>query len=116
MKHNDPIKILNDAAEELRNIYRGKHYAFWREETAPRIHNALSGIEPFKSFHDVWIHTGGASYVAATARFGAWAIDRLLAKQSPEEVLEAFSAEIAQNATRYDDASPVFGVEIDETC
>jgi|EndMetStandDraft_5_1072996.scaffolds.fasta_scaffold1168541_1 hypothetical protein len=54
-QHDDAIKILYDAAEELRNIYRGKHYALWREDTAPQIDNARSGIEPFKNFRDVWI-------------------------------------------------------------
>ncbi len=39
-------KALADAAEELRNIHRGKHYGFWREETAPKIDAVFREAEP----------------------------------------------------------------------
>lgn len=110
------IGVLADAAEELRSIHRGKEYAFWREEAVPRIDAAFRGNEPFKSFNQVWIQTGDGDFVQATARFGAWAIDRLVSKQSPEEIVSAFEAEVIGNSAAYEDTSPLLGVQIDVDC
>lgn len=109
-------KALADAAEELRNIHRGKHYGVWREETAPKIDAVFRAAEPFRSFNHVWIQTGDGDYTKANARYGAWAIDMLVSKHSPEEIISAFDSEVRRNSAIYEDASPLFGVQLDQDC
>ncbi len=113
---NSVIAVLTEAVEELRNIHRGKHYGFWREDTLPKIDAVFSANLPFGSFNEVWIQTGDGAYVQATARFGAWAIDMLVSKHTPDEILLAFEAEVSENSAIYDDASPLLGVQIDKDC
>lgn len=110
------LGVLAGAAEELKGIHRGHDYAFWREDAAPRIDAAFRASEPFRSFNHVWIQTGDGGYVQATARFGAWAIDKLVSRQSPDEIVSAFQVEVSNNSAIYEDASPLVGVQIDSDC
>lgn len=108
--------LLEAAAAELAQIQRGKHYSLWRQETAPRLGEALAQVEPFSDFREIWIYTGDGGGVAATLRFGEWAIDLLVEKKTPEDILANFSVEVERNAANYSDASPVFGVQSDARC
>src|SRR3546814_19998243 len=114
-QRNSAIELLDRAAAELAQIHRGKHYGLWRQEAAPRLGAALAQVEPFSDFRNVWIHTGDGGGVAATPRFGEWAIDLLGATKTPETILGAFSAEVERNAADYSDVSPIFGVQIAES-
>jgi hypothetical protein len=116
LERNDAIELLKGAAAELVQIYRGKHYSLWRSEAAPRLGDALSQVEPFRGFRDVGIYTGDGAGVPTSARFGEWAIDRLVEKKTPDAILAVFAAEVARNAADYSDVSPLFGVQIDESC
>ena len=109
-------KLLEIAAAELAKIHRGKHYAFWRSEAAPRLNAALGELPPFDAFREVWIHTGNGGHVMATMRFGDWAIDRFVEKKTITEIFAAFKAEVSRNIGRYTEVSPVFGVKLDELC
>jgi hypothetical protein len=110
------IELLDGAAAELAQLHRAKQYGLWRQDTAPRLRDALVKVEPFSDFLNVWIHTGDGGGIAATARFGEWAIDLLAEKKTPEAILAAFSAEVERNTANYSDVSPVFGVQIDARC
>jgi hypothetical protein len=116
LERHDAIELLKGAAAELAQIHRGKDYSFWRMEAAPRLRDALSQVEPFRGFRDVWIYTGDGGCILTSARFGEWAIDRLVKKKTPDAILAAFAAEVARNAADYSDVSPLFGVQIDESC
>jgi hypothetical protein len=63
----------------------------------------------------------GRSVVTAAAlssggRFGEWAIDRLVEKIVPEDIVALFTDEAARNAAVYEDVSPVLGIEINQPC
>lgn len=113
---NSATALLGAAAAELAQIRRGKHYSLWLQDTAPRLGEALAQVEPFSDFRNIWIHTGDGDGVAATSRFGEWAIDLLVENKTPEEILAGFSAEVERNAAIYSDVSPVFGVQSDVRC
>ncbi len=110
------IDLLQAAAAEYAEIHRAKHYGLWRQSTAPKLSDALAALEPFRDFRSVWIYTGDGGCVGATPRFGEWAIDRLVEKMPPGTIVAAFVNEVARNAARYEDVSPVFGVQIDARC
>lgn len=116
LERNDAIELLEGAAAELAQIHRGKPYSLWRGETAPRLGDALSQVAPFSDFRNVWIYTGNGGGVETSARFGEWAIDRLVEKKTPDAILAAFAAEVTRNAADYSDVSPLFGVQINESC
>jgi hypothetical protein len=113
MNASSAIELLEGTAAELTQIHRAKHYGLWRQDAAPRLGEALAEVEPFCDFRNVWIYTGDGGGVAATPRFGEWAIDLLVDKRTPEAILAAFSAEVERNASNYSEVSPVFGVQID---
>ncbi len=115
-QNNSAVELLEGAAAELAQIHRGKHYGLWRQDTAPRLGAALAQVEPFSGFCHIWLYTGDGGGVADTARFGEWAIDRLVERKSPEAILAAFAAEVARNEANYSDVSPVFGIQIDRHC
>jgi hypothetical protein len=110
------LELLDDAATELAQIYRGKHYGFWRADTAPQLRDALAELAPFSTYRNVWIYTGDGVCVSATARFGEWAIDQLVTKKTPAEILAAFEEEVVRNSAAYADLSPLYGVQLDARC
>lgn len=110
------VELLAIAAAELATIRRAKDFARWKDETRHRLNDALSDVEPFRDYRHTWIFTGDGGRVAAGSRFGDWAIDRLLLRLSPEEVLAGLATEIDRNSATYSEVSPVFGVQIEENC
>lgn len=110
------IDHLRTAAAALADIHRPKHFAVGREETRHRLDADLSASEPFKDWTESWIFTGDGGRVAVSGRFGEWAIDRLVDRLSPEDILGRFDAEVHRNAATYAEVSPLFGVQVDEVC
>ena len=52
-EQNVANELLEDAAAELAQIHRGKHYSLWRGEATPCLGGTLSQVEPFGGFRDV---------------------------------------------------------------
>jgi len=115
LANNDAIALLEEAAAELADIHRGKHYALWRDDRRRSLGDALMRVSPFDAYAQTWIFTGDGGGAVAQGRFGDWAIDRLVEKLSAEEILAAFAAEASGNSAVYDEASPVLGVQVDAT-
>src|SRR5690349_7394244 len=93
-QYNSAIELLESAAVELAQIHRSKDYYHWRGSSQEHLNQALSQIEPFSDFCSVWIYNGDGGGAAATARFGEWAIDQLVKKMTPQDIIAAFSAEV----------------------
>jgi hypothetical protein len=112
----DAVAFLRKIAGELAEIHRGSDYSLWRGEAKHRVNQYLSSAEPFSHFTTCWVFSddGGGSIVGG--RFGEWAIDRLVEKMAPEDIVALFTDEVARNAAIYEDVSPVLGIEITEAC
>lgn len=110
------IEILAAAAAALEGIDRPKHYALWREDTAPRLGEDLGLLPPFSVFRRLWIHTGDGSGCTASPRLGEWAVDRLREKMEASAIIEAFATEAARNVGRYSEISIIYGVSLDAPC
>lgn len=108
--------VLEKAAAEMAEHRRGRHYMFWRQENEGDINAALAAAPPFDAFRDIWIFTGDGSSVQTEGRFGGWAIDRLVSRITPTEILALFDAEAVENVGHYTEVSPLFGVKIDAEC
>lgn len=110
------IELLSNAQAELAGVHRAKHYLMWRSETVDDLGHALAKIEPFNAYINAWIFTRNGGYQITPRRFGDWAIDKLVAKATPEDILIGFAAEIQRNASTYIEVSPIFGVHLDLEC
>lgn len=112
----DAAVFLGEIADELAEIRSGSDYSLWRSEAKHRIDQYLSRAEPFSDFVACWVFSGDGARSLVGGRFGEWAIDRLVEKMPPEEVIARFQEEVARNVAVYEDVSPVLGVEITELC
>jgi hypothetical protein len=110
------IDLLEDYRRQLAQIHRGKHYAQWRPGAVHELDSALAGLAPFDAHVETRIFTGDGGSLHASSRFGAWAIDHLVASETPQSILKAFAQEVARNAATYLDVTPLFGVALDGTC
>ena len=108
--------FLQGVAGELAEIHRGKHYSLWREEAKHCVDQYLAEAEPFSGFANCWVFSGDGAGSVSGGRFGEWAIDRLVEKLTPDEIIARFEAEIARNAATYEEVSPVLGLELTEPC
>lgn len=115
MAYAQAIKLLDEAACELAEIHRGKHYASWREDKRRSLGDALRQVPPFDAYTESWIFTGDGGGAIAHGRFGDWAIDRLVKKLEPAAILSAFDKEIAGNVGHYSELSAILGVQLDAT-
>jgi hypothetical protein len=115
-EHPDITDFLRGIAGELADIHRAKEYSFWRGEAEHRVNQRLSQSEPFSDFANCWVFSGDGAGSVVGGRFGAWAIDRLVEKMTPEEIVASFREEVARNVATYEDVSPVLGLEITEVC
>ena len=112
----DTVAFLHVIADELAEIHRAREYCEWRSEAKHRVHHYLSRAAPFSEFVTAWVFMGDGASSFVGGNFGAWAIDRLIEKMAPEDVLALFREEVARNVAVYVDVSPAFGVEITEVC
>jgi hypothetical protein len=112
----DIADFLRGMAGELAEIHRGSDYSLWRSEAKHRVDQYLSLAEPFSDFANCWVFGGDGAGSVVGGRFGEWAIDRLIEKMTPEEIIARFREEVARNVAVYEDVSPVLGVEITEVC
>jgi hypothetical protein len=110
----DAVAFLRGIAGELSEIRSGSDYSLWRDEAKHRVNQYLSRTEPFSDFATCWAFTGDGGGSAVGGRFGEWAIDRLVEKIAPEDIIALFMDEVARNAAIYEDVSPVLGIEIKE--
>ncbi|BAI95201.1 hypothetical protein Sj15T_30910 [Sphingobium sp. TA15] len=115
LTHTQAIELLDEAARELAEIRRGKHYALWRDDKCRPLGDALRQVSPFDAYSDSWIFTGDGGGTIAHGRFGDWAIDRLVEKLEPAAILAAFGEEIAGNVGHYSELSAILGVQLDTT-
>jgi hypothetical protein len=109
------IELLEMIRRELADIHRGKHFAQWRPEAVQRL-DGLATLPPFRAYAATRIFTGDGGCLGASTRFGDWAVNRLVAGDTPEDILAAFDHELAHNSATYLDVSPVFGVDINAIC
>ncbi len=112
----DAVAFLRGIAGELAEIHRGSDYSLWRDEAKHRVDQYLSHAEPFSDFATCWVFSGDGGGSVVGGRFGEWAIDRLVEKIAPEDIVALFTEEVARNAAVYEDVSPVLGIEINEPC
>ena len=110
------MAFLHVIADELAEIHRAREYCEWRSEAKHRVHHYLSRAAPFSDFVTAWVFMGDGASSFVGGNFGGWAIDRLIEKMAPEDVLALFREEVARNAAVYVNVSPAFGVEITEVC
>ncbi len=110
------LELLRKTHAELTEIHRGSDYGLWRRDTAWRLTESLRVLPPFSAYLLVWVYTGDGGGYATTPKFGDWAIDLMVEKRSPEEILAAFAEEVSNNSAAYLAISPVYGVQIDERC
>lgn len=113
MPHTQAIDLLEETARELAEIHRGKHYALWHEEKRRSLSDALRQVAPFSAYGNSWIFTGDGGGAMAQGQFGDWAIDRLIKKLIPEQILDAFAEEVARNVGHYSELSAILGVQLD---
>ncbi len=112
----DAVAFLREIAGELAEIHSGSDYSLWRGEAKHRVDQYLSRAEPFSDFATCWVFSGDGGGSVVGGRFGEWAIDRLVEKIAPEDIVALFTDEVARNAAVYEDVSPVLGIEINEPC
>lgn len=112
----DVTAFLDEIAGELAEIYSGSDYSLWRSEAKQRVDRYLSLAEPFCEYANCWVFSGDGAGSVVSGRFGEWAIDRLVEKMTPEEIITRFQEEVAHNVAIYEDVSPVLGVKITEIC
>lgn len=112
----DAVAFLRGIAGELAEIHRGSDYSLWRDEAKHRVDQYLSRAEPFSDFATCWVFSGDGGGSVVGGRFGEWAIDRLVEKIAPEDIVALFTDEVTRNAAVYEDVSPVLGIEINEPC
>lgn len=110
------VTFLAGIASELADIHRGSDYSLWRSEAKHRVDQFLSRAQPFSDFATCWVFSGDGAGSVVGGRFGEWAIDRLVEKMKPEEIIARFWKEVDRNIAMYEDVSPVLGVEITEVC
>lgn len=115
MTHAQAIELLDEAARELAEIHRGKHYALWRDDRRRSLDDALRQVSPFDAYSESWIFTGDGGGAMAHGRFGDWAIDHLVKRLEPAAILSAFGEEIAGNVGHYSELSAILGVKLDAT-
>lgn len=108
--------FLEGIAGELAEIHRGSDYSLWRGEAKHRVDQHLAEAEPFSDFTNCWVFSGDGAGSVLGGRFGEWAIDRLVEKLTPGEIIARFEAEIARNAATYEEVSPVLGLQFTEPC
>lgn len=116
MEMPSAISIIDAVKAELDAIKRGKEFAQWHGPTKQALDHALSQVEPFNAYGNVWIFTGDDGRVASTGAFGSWAIDRLVAGLDAGEIISAFKTEAARNTANYAEESPILGVTLDAPC
>lgn len=116
METPNAIAIIDAAKAELDAIKRGKQFAQWQGPTKQGLDYALSQVEPFSTYGNVWIFTGDDGRVASTGAFGSWVVRRLVAGLDSGEIIAAFEAEAARNAANYAEESPILGVTLDTPC
>lgn len=112
----DAVAFLREIAGELAEIHSGSDYSPWRGEAKHRVNQYLSRAEPFSAFATCWVFSGDGGGSVVGGRFGEWAIDRLVEKIAPEDIVALFTDEVARNAAVYEDVSPVLGIEVNEPC
>jgi len=115
MADSDAIALLEAAAAEYADLHRAKHYMLWRDERRRSLGDALMRVAPFNAYAKTWIWIGDGAGAGAQGRFGDWAIDRLVERLAPPQILDAFAAEVSNNSAGYDEVSPVLGVQVDAT-
>ena len=115
-RYGEATALIENASREMSEIHRGKHYGLWRQDAEPALDAALSEVEPFRAYADIWLCTGDGGGMVLQKRFGGWVIDRLVAHNTPPEILEMFNAEVVRNIGRYTELTPLFGVSIDAIC
>ena len=108
----DVVGFLREIAGEIATIHRSRDYSEWRSEAKSRVDEYLSRAEPFSSFATARVFMGDGASSLVGGRFGDWAIDRLVERIPPEDIVQLFREEVTRNAAVYEDISPVFGVEI----
>ena len=112
----DVLAFLRGLARELAEIHSGADYSLWRSAAEHRVNQYLSQAEPFSEYVHCWAFSGDGAGSTVGARFGGWAIDRLVANITPEQIVSSFFEEIDRNVGFYEDVSPVLGAEITEIC
>lgn len=110
------IELLETIRQELGDIHRAKHFAQWRPDAVQRLGSGLATLPPFDAYAEIRIFSGDGSSLIASTRFGDWAVDRLVAGETPKAILAALYHEIARNSAIYLDVSPIFGIDIDAEC
>lgn len=110
------VEVLDKAAAEMAEHKRGRHYMFWRQDNEGAIDTALASAPPFNAYRDQWIFSGDGGGAAIRVNFGGWAIDQLVSRRAPTEIIAMFEAEVARNVGDYTEVSPLFGVQIDAEC
>jgi hypothetical protein len=110
------LEVLETYRQQLADIHRSKHYAQWRPGAARDLDQALAALPPFDAYVDTRIFTGDGGSMIASTRFGDWAIDRMVAKDEPQTILQALGEEVRRNTASYLEVSPLFGVAIDASC
>lgn len=110
----DVEAFLQAIADEVAKIQRGRDYSLWRSEAKHRVNDFLSQAEPFSQFATCWVFSGDGAGLVVGGRFGEWAIDRLVEKKTPAEIVARFRDEVARNKAVYEDVSPMVGLEITE--
>ncbi len=113
---SDAVDFLRGIAGELAEIHRASDYSQWRDDAKHRVAQHLSRTGPFADFATVWVFMGDGAGSFVGGISGEWAIDRLVEKMAPEDIISLFRQEVARNAAVYEDVSPVLGVEITDAC
>lgn len=115
-RYDAAAALIEKTAAELSEIHRGKHYGLWRQDAEGVLDAALTSVEPFCAYADIWLCTGDGGGMVLQRRFGGWVIDRLVEHKSSAEILEMFDAEVVRNAGGYTELTPLFGVSIGANC
>jgi hypothetical protein len=105
------MELIETIRQELCDIHRGRHFAQWRPNAVQRLESGLAALPPFDAYAETRISSGDGASLIASTRFGDWAVDRLVAGETPDAILAAVDHEIARNSATYLDVSPIFGVD-----
>src|SRR5690242_556373 len=96
----EALRILSETARELEVVRNDLlEYTDWRSANLHKLDQALTKVEPFQCLRSGWLFTGDGGGRVLAGLCAAWAIDQLLLRNSPQDVLANAQSELAENVS-----------------
>ncbi|CAN5213108.1 hypothetical protein BH10PSE4_BH10PSE4_44380 [soil metagenome] len=116
MSQTQAIALLASAADELSQIRRGTHYREWRDDNVDVLGKSLATTAPFERVVSLSIPQENGAPVNIYNRIGDWAVDQLVARVEPENMLARLADELSRNSTPFVDVYVIDNSTINAPC